>query len=99
MAFDVRSIDLRDIVRSNKQGVKVDTDYGSSAVFNEDQPLKGVTAEQRNRNSDIGDILNIGAGTRCVHCGFLHFMWRATCGGCERPMEYNLGNRDEKNRL
>ena len=59
----------------------------------------GVTAAQRNRNTNIGDVLNIGSGTRCVHCGFLHFLWRATCGACERPMEYNLGHRDEKNRL
>ena len=99
MAFDMRSLDLSDMVRSNKQGVKVDTDYGSSAVMNEEEPLKGVTSAQRNRNRNIGDVLNIGAGTRCVECGFLHFLWRATCGSCEKPMDYNLGNRDEKNRL
>ena len=99
MGFDVRSLDLSDMVRSGKQGVKVDTDYGSSAVINEEEPLKGITSEQRNRNRNIGDVLNIGKGTRCVHCGFLHFLWRATCGSCEKPMEYNLGNRDEKNRL
>ena len=99
MGFDMRSLDLSDMVRSSKQGVKVDTDYGSSAVINEEEPLKGITSEQRNRNRNIGDVLNIGAGTRCVHCGFLHFLWRASCGSCEKPMEYNLGDRDEKNRL
>ena len=99
MGFDMRSLDLSDMVRSSKQGVKVDTDYGSSAVINEEEPLKGITSEQRNRNRNIGDVLNIGAGTRCTQCGFLHFMWRATCGSCEKPMEYNLGDRDEKNRL
>lgn len=99
MGFDMRSLDLSDMVRSSKQGVKVDTDYGSSAVINEEEPLKGITSEQRNRNRNIGDVLNIGAGTRCVHCGFLHFLWRASCGSCEKPMDYNLGNRDEKNRL
>jgi|TARA_R110000823_G_C15717609_1_gene478268 hypothetical protein len=99
MGFDMRSLDLSDMVRSSKQGVKVDTDYGSSAVINEEEPLKGITSEQRNRNRNIGDVLNIGAGTRCVHCGFLHFLWRASCGSCEKPMDYNLGDRDEKNRL
>ena len=99
MGFDMRSLDLSDMVRSSKQGVKVDTDYGSSAVINEEEPLKGITSEQRNRNRNIGDVLNIGAGTRCVHCGFLHFLWRASCGSCEKPMDYNLGDRDDKNRL
>tara|TARA_R110000796_G_scaffold82721_1_gene181587 strand:- start:650 stop:949 length:300 start_codon:yes stop_codon:yes gene_type:complete len=99
MGFDMRSLDLSDMVRSSKQGVKVDTDYGSSAVINEEEPLKGITSEQRNRNRNIGDVLNIGAGTRCVHCGFLHFLWRASCGSCEKPMDYNLGDRDEKNRM
>ena len=99
MGFDMRSLDLSDMVRSSKQGVKVDTDYGSSAVINEEEPLKGITSEQRNRNRNIGDVLNIGAGTRCVECGFLHFLWRASCGSCEKPMDYNLGDRDEKNRM
>ena len=97
MGFDLRSLDLSDLVRANKQGVNLDTK--TAHVDDSEHPLKGVTGTQRNRNKDIGDILNIGSGTRCTHCGFLHFMWRATCGSCEKPMEYNLGNRDEKNRL
>ena len=90
MGFDVRSIDFDDISRSQKQGVVSDV---------KDRPLEGVVKSQRARTSDVGDILNIGSGTRCKHCGFLHFMWRASCGACERPMEYNLGDRDEKNRM
>lgn len=99
MGFDVRNIDLSDITRASKQGRKADYEYGGDVVTNTDRPLAGITQSQRNRNQDIGDILNIGAGTRCVHCGFLHFLWRATCGACEKPMEYNLGHRDEKKRL
>jgi len=99
MAFDVRNIDLSDITRADKQGRKADYAYGGERVSNEQRPLEGVTQAQRNRNQEIGDILNIGSGTRCTHCGFLHFMWRATCGACEKPMEYNLGKRDEKKRL
>ena len=64
-------------------------------MVNPEDPLRGVVKEQRNRNSEIGDVLNIGSGTRCKHCGMLHFMWRENCGSCGKPMEYNLGHRDE----
>ena len=76
-----------------------DSSSTSSVIDTEQNPLKGITSSQRDRNRNIGDVLNIGSGTRCTQCGFLHFMWRATCGSCEKPMEYNLGDRDEKNRL
>lgn len=99
MAFDVRSIDLSDIVRAGKQDRKADYEYGGEMVGNPQRPLEGITQSQRNRNQEIGDILNIGAGTRCKHCGFLHFLWRATCGACDKPMDYNMGHRDEKKRL
>ena len=99
MGFDVRSIDFEDISRSQKQGVASDVKFDHNKVMNTDRPLEGVVNSQRARTADVGDILNIGSGTRCKHCGFLHFMWRATCGACEKPMEYNLGHRDEKNRL
>lgn len=96
MGFDLQKLDLSDLVRASKQGVKLDT---NSAVADSEHPLKGVTSSQRNRNKNIGDILNIGSGTRCTHCGFLHFMWRATCATCDKPMEYNLGHRDDENRM
>lgn len=99
MGFDVRNIDLSDIMRGSKQGTKADYQYGGDVVAKPEKPLEGVTRAQRSRNRDIGDILNIGAGTRCKHCGFLHFLWRATCGACEKPMDYNLGHRDESKRL
>lgn len=99
MGFDVRNIDLSDIVRAGKQDRKADFQYGSDVVSKPQKPLEGITAQQRKRNQEIGDVLNIGAGTRCAHCGFLHFMWRATCGACDKPMEYNMGHRDETKRL
>ena len=99
MAFDVRNIDLSDVVRGSKQCTKADYQYGGDVVSNTDKPLAGVTSQQRQRNRDIGDVLNIGAGTRCTHCGFLHFLWRATCATCDKPMEYNLGHRDESKRM
>ena len=99
MGFDVRSIDFEDISRSQKQGVVSDVKFDHNRVMNTDRPLEGVVKSQRSRTSEVGDILNIGSGTRCKHCGLLHFMWRAKCGSCGKPMEYNLGHRDEKNRM
>ena len=99
MGFDVRSIDFEDISRSQKQGVVSDVKFDHNKVMNTDRPLEGVVSSQRARTSEVGDILNIGSGTRCKHCGLLHFMWRANCGSCGKPMEYNLGHRDEKNRM
>ena len=99
MGFDVRSIDFEDISRSQKQGVVSDLKFDHNKVMNTDRPLEGVVGSQRARTSEVGDILNIGSGTRCKHCGLLHFMWRANCGSCGKPMEYNLGHRDEKNRM
>ena len=99
MGFDVRSIDFEDISRSQKQGVVSDVKFDHNKVMNTDRPLEGVVSSQRSRTSEVGDILNIGSGTRCKHCGLLHFMWRANCGSCGKPMEYNLGHRDEKNRM
>ena len=52
---------------------------------------------ERNRNLKASDVLNIGSGTRCIHCGMLHFLWRETCGACSKPMEYNLGFVDKEN--
>ena len=99
MSLAEQSIDLSDIERFQKQGIRSDAQTLLGKVIDEENPLKGITSQQRNRNRNIGDVMNIGSGTRCTHCGFLHFLWRATCGSCEKPMEYNLGKRDEKNRL
>ena len=98
MALDFRTIDAEDIERFQKQSIRSDIQYDLSSVINTENPLAGVTSEQRNRNSKAGDVLNIGAGTRCKYCGMLHFLWRENCATCGKPMEYNLGHRDEGNR-
>ena len=95
----MRTLDIDDLSVAQKQNVSYATSIGEGNVLSEDKPLAGVTSEQRKRNKNVGDVLNIGAGTRCKHCGFLHFMWRETCGACERPMEYNLATRSEEARL
>ena len=94
MTFDVVSLDVESISRAQKQNVRLDTKYNDGVVFDEENPLKGVTKKQRSRNVKVGDILDIGSGTRCVHCCMLHFLWGENCGSCRKPMEYNLGRRE-----
>jgi len=53
--------------------------------------LKGVIKRQNARSRNIRDVLNIGSGTRCKHCGMLHFCYLERCGACSKPMDYNLG--------
>ena len=100
MGFDIQTLELSDIERAQKQNVKLaETLNQTGSVFNTDRPLAGVVSQQRQRNTEVGDILNIEAGTRCIHCGMLHFLWRADCGSCGKPMEYNMGHRNEEARL
>ena len=97
MSVETATIDLEDIERFQKQSIRSDISLNLSAVIDEENPLKGITSEQRNRNLKASDVLNIGSGTRCQHCGMLHFMWRESCGACQKPMEYNLGSIDKEN--
>jgi hypothetical protein len=96
--FELQTLDIDDISRAQKQTVRADITYDAHTV-NTDSPLSGITTKQRTRTSELADVLDIGAGTRCTHCGMLHFLWRATCGACDKPMEYNLGTRNEEARL
>ena len=98
MGFDVVSLDEESISRAQKQNVRIDSHYNDGVVLDKEHPLKGVTKKQRARTSEVADVLNIGSGTRCKHCGMLHFLWRETCATCKKPMEYNLGHRDEEAR-
>jgi hypothetical protein len=88
------SLGLDDIERLQKRGIRLNESYGASVVADESSPLSGVTLKQRNRNKNIGDVLNIGAGTRCQQCGMLYFMWVDKCRTCGRQMEYNLGVKE-----
>ena len=97
MGLESVEIDINDISRFQKQDVRADISYKHEV--DTENPLKGVTRKQRARTAEVSDVMNIGSGTRCKHCGMLHFMWRATCGSCDKPMEYNLATRDEEARL
>ena len=99
MGLETQTIDLTDVERFQKQSIRSDVSLDLSVVLDEERPLKGITSEQRNRNLKASDVLNIGSGTRCKHCGMLHFLWRETCGACSKPMEYNLGFVDKENRV
>jgi len=97
--MDEICIDIKDIERLQKRGIRLAEAQGSGSVSNESNPLAGITRSQRNRNKSVGDVLNIGSGTRCQHCGMLYFMWVDKCRTCSKKMEYNMGHRDEKVRL
>jgi hypothetical protein len=88
------NLDLDDIKRLEHRGVRLAESYGAGTVFNEDNPLAGITKKQRMRTRKAGDVLNIGSGTRCKHCGMLYFCWVDNCSTCGRQMEYNHGSRE-----
>ena len=98
MGFDIQTLELTDIERAQKQNVRLAESLDMGSVLNTDKPLAGTVSKQNKRVEDIGDILNIGAGTRCKHCGLLHFMFVEKCSACKKPMEYNMGHRDEEAR-
>ena len=97
MGLESVEIDFDDISRFQKQDVRADIKYEVPA--DTEKPLKGITTKQRARTEEVADIMNIGAGTRCKHCGMLHFLWKENCGSCGKPMEYNLATRNEEARL
>ena len=87
------SLDLKDIQRLEKRGIRLNESYGASVRTNEDKPLDGLTLKQRNRNKSAGDVLDIGAGTRCKHCGMLYFCWVDSCRTCGKKVDFNLGQK------
>ena len=89
------SLGLDDIARLQKRGIRLNESYGASVRTNEDKPLSGVTVKQRNRNKNAGDLLNIGSGTRCKHCGMLYSCWVDTCRTCKKPVDFNLGVKQQ----
>ena len=82
---------LQDLQRLEKQGWRKAESLGAGAISAPEDPLAGVTQRQNIRTRNARDILDIGAGTRCKHCGMLHFCWLENCGACSKPMDYNLG--------
>jgi hypothetical protein len=64
-----------------------DSPFSASNMRNAQKIKMKVSGKQR------FDIQNIGAGTRCMSCGLLHFCWAPKCAGCGGPIDYNLGRQ------
>lgn len=88
------NLDLDDIERLQKRGIRLNESYGASLKVDEDDPLAGMTLKQRNRNKAAGDVLNIGSGTRCKSCGMLYFCWVDKCRTCGKQVDFNLGRKE-----
>ena len=86
-------MDLNELKRLEKQGWKKAEE--AMVKTDEQDKLKGVTKRQNMKTRNIRDIVNIGSGTRCRHCGMLHFCYLERCGSCKKPMEYNLAKTEE----
>ena len=97
--MDTMKLDMTDMLRLSKRGFSAAESVGAGSVTETERPLKGVTHQQRNRNAQARDILNIGSGTRCTGCGLLYFCWAETCSACGKAMNFNLGTRNEEARL
>ena len=89
------SLGLDDIKRLQKRGIRLNESYGGSVKTNDEKPLEGVTLKQRNRNKNAGDVLNFGSGTRCKSCGMLYLCWVDKCRTCGKPMDFNLGQKEQ----
>ena len=87
------NLGLDDIQRLQKRGIRLAEARTQGKVTDETNPLQGAMMKQRIRNRKAGDVLNIGSGTRCKHCGMLYFCWVDDCRSCGRQMDYNLGER------
>ena len=83
----------QDIHRMAKQGWQ--QSEGDAVKDDERDRFKGIVKKQNTRSRNIRDVLNIGAGTRCRHCGMLHFCYLERCGACSKPMEYNVGKVEQ----
>ena len=95
MSLHTIQIGLDDIERLQKRGIRLAESYGAGSVFNEANPLQGAAIKQRSRIRKTGDVLNIGAGTRCKNCGMLYFCWVDNCRTCGRQMDFNQGRKEQ----
>lgn len=88
------SMTPEEVRRFSKQGWKYATGESVRTEAGSDERLAGQISGQNMRSRNIRDVIDIGSGTRCKHCGMLHFCYLERCGACSKPMEYNLGTVD-----
>ncbi len=89
-------MDAEDLRRFTKQGWEYATGETVHTEATPSERLSGQISEQNSRSRNVRDVLDIGSGMRCNHCGMLHFCYLERCGACSKPMEYNLGTVDVK---
>ena len=89
-------MNAEDLRRQSKQGWKYATGESVRTDASGRERLAGQIQEQNTRSRNIRDVIDIGSGTRCKHCGMLPFCYLERCGACSKPMEYNLGKVDTK---
>ena len=94
--LEVTVMDAEDLRRLSKQGWNYATGEAVRVDAGSHERLAGQIGEQNLRSRNISDVIGIGSGTRCKHCGMLHFCYLERCGACSKPMEYNLGKVDVK---
>ena len=92
----VTTMDAKDLRRLSKQGWNYATGETVHAEAGSHERLVGQISEQNLRSRNLRDVIDIGSGTRCKHCGMLHFCYLERCGACSKPIEYNLGKVDVK---
>lgn len=93
--MDKATLGLEEVERLEKRGIRLAESFGTGSVHNTERPLEGITSKQRIRTRKAGDVLNIGAGTRCTDCGMLYFCWVDKCRTCGKQMDYNMGVHGE----
>jgi hypothetical protein len=99
--LSVDSVDLDEAVeiekRRNSRMLEVANSHNSSvhesiAPFSKEWLARNSTdIRMEIKGNERMDIQNIGAGTRCLDCGMLHFCWTPSCAVCGGAMDYNLG--------
>lgn len=82
-----RRVRMAEIANANKSSV-----HESESPFSKENMEYATTKRIMLKSKDRKDIQNIGAGTRCLTCGCLHFCWTPKCGACGAPMGFNLGS-------
>ena len=98
MGLELGSINLTEAMEiERRRGVRL-AELSTGETKSEESPFSSENMEKDSHNVRVKmrgrerfDIQNIGAGTRCLSCGLLHFCWTSKCAGCGGPMDYNLG--------
>jgi hypothetical protein len=103
MGLELGSINLQEAMEIEKRRGKRLAELSTGSVRSDESPFSkenmdknSHTVRVKMRGRQRFDIQNIGAGTRCLDCGLLHFCWTPACAGCGGAMDYNKGSHHEQ---